>query len=466
MSDDTPRFVKDFWPDKPAPRPAFIPSPSVGVNAPYARAALDDELGRLGAAPEGQRNRTLNVSAFNLAQLVAGGLLDRNEVWDALRIVAVGTGLTTSETDKTLHSAFRAGEAQPRTAPEQETLPPATIFELTAKAAEEEDRSVEQMFPVVDWHDLWNKDEEEEWIIEPLLPARRLVALYSAPKVGKSLLMLEMAVAIARGTTILGHKPDRPRRVLYIDFENDLRGDVRTRLQAMGYKPDELADLLYLSFPSLPFLDTVQGGLMLLAIVRHYGVEVVVIDTVSRAVGGEENENDTWLNFYRHTGRWLKAEGVACMRLDHTGKDPTKGMRGGSAKYGDVDAVWSMTSPSPDRLILECTANRLPIPTKVLSVHRRTIPRLLHEVTGGGQGAAITAEVTRCVEALSDLGVPQDAGLPTVLGALEDNGLYPKDGNPSRFTRTTAKAAMEYRQEHPEVTTWKPSDALGGVSDG
>jgi hypothetical protein len=28
---------------------------------------------------------------------------------------------------------------------------------------------------------------------------------------------------------------------------------------------------------------------------------VVVIDTISRAVGGEENDNDTWLNFYQYT---------------------------------------------------------------------------------------------------------------------------------------------------------------------
>jgi hypothetical protein len=59
----------------------------------------------------------------------------------------------------------------------------------------------------------------------------------------------------------------------------------------------------------------------------------VVIDTVSRAIDGEENSNDTWLNQL----------GIAMIRLDHSGKDETKGMRGGSAKSGDVDAVWLST---------------------------------------------------------------------------------------------------------------------------
>jgi uncharacterized protein YndB with AHSA1/START domain len=97
---------------------------------------------------------------------------------------------------------------------------------------------------------------DEEWIVEPLLPARRMIALYSAPKAGKSLLMLEIAVAIARGTEVLGATPDRPRRVLYVDFENDPRGDVRTRLEAMDVGPDQLDNLCYLTFPSLAKFDT------------------------------------------------------------------------------------------------------------------------------------------------------------------------------------------------------------------
>src|SRR6185369_5973575 len=138
-------------------------------------------------------------------------------------------------------------------------------------------------------------------------------------------------------------RPDRARRVLYVDFENDPKGDLRPRLEDMGFGPDDLDNLAYLSFPPLGPLDTAVGAAELVAIVEAQGAEVVVIDTVSRAIRGEENENDTWLNFYRHTGKALKARGVAMLRLDHTGKDETKGQRGGSAKSGDVDMVWRMS---------------------------------------------------------------------------------------------------------------------------
>src|SRR4051812_11972811 len=51
----------------------------------------------------------------------------------------------------------------------------------------------------IDWQELFaQEDADEEWIIAPLLAARRQVALYSAPKVGKSLLLLEIAAAVAR----------------------------------------------------------------------------------------------------------------------------------------------------------------------------------------------------------------------------------------------------------------------------
>jgi hypothetical protein len=93
-----------------------------------------------------------------------------------------------------------------------------------------------RMFPRLDWDALWADDDEEEWIHDPLLPARRSVVIYSAPKVGKSLLMLEMAVAISRGETFLDYT-GRQVRVLYVDFENDPRGDVRSGCRRWAMRP-------------------------------------------------------------------------------------------------------------------------------------------------------------------------------------------------------------------------------------
>lgn len=409
--DDRPELLRILFPRKPAkgsaaPAPVRHSLTSDDVSR-YASAALDHEVDAILRAGEGTRNRTLNTAGFSLSQLVAGGYLPHDLTWDTLRDAALTVGLTPHETDGTLRSSFRAGQAQPRRIPDRPDLvyPSATVLPFARPAfngidgvdgmdadtnglgdSDDDDDPVdiESLFPRLDWRALWDDDTVDEWLLYPLIPARRLVALFSPPKVGKSLLMLEVAVGIARGDCeVLGAKLAEGRKVLYVDFENDPRGDIRSRLQAMGRTPEELENLVYLSFPSLAYLDTVMGGLQLEAVAKHYGVELVVIDTISRAVQGEENANDTWLSFYRNTGVRLKNAGIACVRLDHTGKDESKGMRGGSAKNGDVDAAWQLSAVSDDLFVLECTANRLPIGEKRLAIRRHVAP-LRHAVETNG----------------------------------------------------------------------------------
>ena len=381
----------------------------------WASTALRREVERVHSAPEGTRNHALNRAAFSLGQIVAGGALDEVEVALALEEAAEVAGLGRDEIEATIRSGLRAGYAEPRTAPDRENDREDVDAVLVRS-------SIRDRLPVIDWHALWATEDREEWIVEPLLPARRLIAIYSAPKVGKSLLMLEIAVAVSRGTSILGIIPDRRRRVLYVDFENDPRGDVRSRLKAMGVGPDDLDWLDYLSYPALGGLDSAQGGALLMAAVDEYASEVVVIDTVSRSVDGEENANDTWLNFYRHTGLALKRAEVALVRLDHSGKDVTKGQRGGSAKSGDVDAIWRLSKVSDTVFRLDCEDTRMPIMEKTLVLHRETDP-LRHRVDGRGGAAAWDAKIAEIVAALDASGLPPSTGRDGARAALQASGI-------------------------------------------
>ena len=325
-----------------------------------------------------------------------------------------------------------------------ETLQPLDQQDLD----EDRRRQVREAFPTLDWHALWADDSEEEWILEPLLPARRLVALYSAPKVGKSLLMLEIGVGISLGALTLGSQVPRPYSVLYVDFENDPKGDVRSRLQAMGYGPDDLGNLHYLSFPTLAALDSPAGAEQLLAAIDAYGAEVVVVDTVSRAVKGEENENDTWLSFYRNTGLALKQAKVALIRLDHSGKDESKGQRGGSAKSGDVDAIWRMSKVNESVFTLDCEAARIPIAEKTLTLHRKTTPRLRHVVDAAGAAAAFTARLETCIAWLDGNEIPDSASNREVRDALKRGG--------QSYGKTITEEAVRRRKER--LQAWGEDD--------
>ncbi len=302
--------------------------------------------------------------------------------------------------------------------------------------------------PCIDWHALWADDSEEEWIVEPLLPARRLVALYSAPKVGKSLLMLEIAVGVSQGAVVLGHQVHRPFRVLYVDFENDPKGDIRSRLQAMGHGPADLENLHYLSFPTMAALDSKAGGEQLLSAIAAYQAEVVVIDTVSRAVKGDENENDTWLAFYRHTGLLLKQAQVALIRLDHSGKDETKGQRGGSAKSGDVDAIWRMSKVTTGDSVfsLECDASRIHIPMglRQITIHRETEPTLHHRVDAAGAAALGKVQTDDVVAWLDSNGYPDDTPIREAAEAYREHG--------GKAGQHLIQAAVKQRKER--LMTW------------
>lgn len=417
---------------------------------PYAAAAIGAELDRLDNlprpwSPNSYWDQTTFDVACNLIE-IANAPWSGYTVADAERDLFAHAPADTSwgrrEHEKKWESALdRVGAtSRPEPAPRDEwVVPDATVLQEEFLAAavsviDEPDPAtvVRERFPLLDFIELLGTDDEgEEWIVEPILPARRLVALYSAPKVGKSLLMLEIAVSIALGREVLGVTPE-PRKVLYVDFENDPRGDVKRRLEAMGFGVDDgpalNEGLCYLSFPTMAKLDTPQGGFEILTTAQIYGCEVVVIDTVSRAVGGEENDNDTWLAFYRNTGMQLKGAGIACLRLDHSGKDAEKGMRGGSAKYGDVDAVWKLTAESETVLELVCTDHRMPIEYDRLTVIRDTSPVLRHRAIGD-RSVALDARESEIDKAIDDLGLPANVGNRIAKKALRDAGY--KFNNPA-----------------------------------
>lgn len=62
-----------------------------------------------------------------------------------------------------------------------------------------------------------------EFILEPVLRERDLMMLYSWRGVGKTMLALAIAYAIASGGKALNWKSPKPRRVLYVDGELPLQ---------------------------------------------------------------------------------------------------------------------------------------------------------------------------------------------------------------------------------------------------
>ena len=269
------------------------------------------------------------------------------------------------------------------------------------------------------WDEFWSDESPaEDWLIEPVLAAGRCTAIYSPAKLGKSLLALDIAAAAATGRSVLGRASVDPIRVVYIDMEMT-PGDLRERLSDLGYGPeDDLSGLAYYQLQTLPPLDTDEGGEMLATIACHHGAQLVVIDTMARAVRGEENSADTYRNFYSYSGRRLKAAGVAVLRLDNQGKDADRGQRGSSAKDDDLDVVFRLsTDEAAHTVTLRRTRYRIAWIPAEINLRREEEP-LRHVVIGEGwqPGVAETARV------LDELDVALDATAAIALTALKRVG--------------------------------------------
>ena len=230
--------------------------------------------------------------------------------------------------------------------------------------------------------------DDDQWLIEPIIPAHRAVALYAAGKTGKSLLVLDIVAAAASGRPILGGAPlETPIHILYIDQEMT-QPDLQERLHDLGYDtPDETLTkhLHYYQLAPWPPLDTSPGGQRLLEEARKIKAQLVVIDTLIRTVSGEENSADTIKDFNRYTGTPLKAAGIALLRIDHAGKDLTRGQRGTSAKRDDVDVVWLLMPargglPGKTMLTLKREAARVDWIQQDIHITRNEGPPLSHVI--------------------------------------------------------------------------------------
>lgn len=271
--------------------------------------------------------------------------------------------------------------------------------------------TVDVSLPIpVDWAALYARENDAAWLVEDLWPEGRQLHIHAARKTGKSLVMLFIAASLAAGRDPFSNRPQPPVRTTYLDYEMT-EDDLLERVEEMGFKPCDLAELRYYLWPAIAPLDTPHGGRTLLDLVRRDESKAVVIDTVSRVVEGEENSADTYRAMYRHTGVHLKAEGVALARLDHEGHEGGRS-RGSSAKADDVDIVWQLQTTDNGLSFTRKAARMSWVPEHVDLIRTTDPLRFRRAMASWPAGTAEKANQ------LDRLGVPLDASKRQAAAAI------------------------------------------------
>jgi hypothetical protein len=318
-----------------------------------------------------------------------------------------------------------------------------TVTELSTGEPMADETSLADLYQPIDWHELWDTTTAgPDWLVPDVIERGRVHVIYAPKKQEKSLLTLMMVASLATGQALLGRPNHHGRalRVLYIDLENP-ESDIRERLEDAGYRPDDLPDLRYLSFPSLPGLDSPTGGAHLLALVERHQPELIVLDSTARVVAGKENDADTSRNFYRHSMLPVKALGLTVLRLDNTGKDVTLGQRGSSAKGDEPDTAWCQTRRASGRITLRLDFQRTNHHPQEIELVKHVNPLRYVRI----DTAADRPEVVKLLADLDGLGVPAVAGREVARAALTAAGIKISNADLAEAVRRRKSCPQDQR---------------------
>lgn len=200
-----------------------------------------------------------------------------------------------------------------------------------------------------------------EWLLEPWLREQESALIWAAPGVGKTMLTLSLALAMAGGGEILGWKAPTPRKVLFIDGEmplDDLQGRLTYLANAVEGLDVEAArqNLVILArhqqrhdAPFPDFGDDAQFDDIIQLILSH-GPDLVVLDNLSTlATFGDENAAADAQKVVKLLAR-LKQAKVGVIVVHHSGK-AGKSFRGSSMLATTFEVILGLTKDPEDALL-------------------------------------------------------------------------------------------------------------------
>lgn len=176
------------------------------------------------------------------------------------------------------------------------------------------------------------------WIVKGVLPKASLGVVYGASGSGKSFVVLDMGMAVARGAEWRGRKV-RQGRVAYIAAEG--ADGFRKRIAAYAqHHGVDLADVPMTVLNAAPnLLEEKDAADVARGIKASGGADLIVVDTFAQTTpGANENAGEDVGRALGYCKRIHEVTGAMVLLIHHSGKDSTKGARGWSGLRAACDA--------------------------------------------------------------------------------------------------------------------------------
>ena len=191
-------------------------------------------------------------------------------------------------------------------------------------------------------------------LVEPgLLPAQGILFVGGEPKVGKSLLVANLALSLAAGSDRLGFPVPAPRRVLVCQFELPIPQFVSrlaTMRRPMGNGADQ--NLFVDTRATGHLLNAPQGLQHFLAAAQAASAEIIVLDPLYSTHDQDENDTRAMAALCQSLLRLREASHAALIVVHHVRKSIGRheigsAFRGSSALHAVGDSYLLLTRPSP-----------------------------------------------------------------------------------------------------------------------
>lgn len=144
--------------------------------------------------------------------------------------------------------------------------------------------------------------ERMEFIIENMIPDDGTTILFGAGSGGKTYVALHMAICVAMGLPWMG-RPTQKRNVLWIDHETGA-GTFGYRMgrvcRGLGIERQDVTGLFYWHGDGMALADSLPG---LKRTIAGRNIGLLALDHIALACGGEPEQSDSALRFYRAMDR-------------------------------------------------------------------------------------------------------------------------------------------------------------------
>ncbi len=143
---------------------------------------------------------------------------------------------------------------------------------------------------------LWDDDlqtfegEDQEWIVDKLIPSRSVCILTGKRGTLKTFITLLMSYSISSGKDFLGKFPVEQGKVIYLDKENGIPiMKKRVKMIKKGMGIDKKQDVGFICFSQLK-IDKTTDLVKLNSLILSHKPKILIIDTYRRGISFDEND--------------------------------------------------------------------------------------------------------------------------------------------------------------------------------